>query len=881
MMATGTLSGDLFFDVTYGGTLSGLEPPRATLRPQAPGGTLSGDAGGGIPPEAEEAGAPEGLRTPDFEVGAEIGRGGMGVVFRATQLGLGREVALKVLRPELEGGPAGEKFAAEALVTGRLEHPSIPPVHVFDRDERGRAYLAMKLVRGLAWSDLLKPATREARERASAMDLRGHLEILRRACEAVAYAHSRGVIHRDLKPENVMVGEFGEVLVMDWGIALEFPVRPASAHGGLRRPVGTPAYMAPEMAACRDEELGPWTDVYLLGGILYEILTGSPPHEGESVFEVLIRAREGKVEPPAARAPEKKIDATLAEIAMRALDPDPKKRYASPMDLAAAIDEYYRHESAMALADFGQAELDAAAAAIATRQAKPSEVYGRFSGATAALRQAEETWPENRAIAERLARARVAYAAYALEAGDLALAEAQLDRAGGAAPGAADVRGRLLAERALREAEARRRRRLLLGFPLVLVIAALVASFAWRASRRAGELEAARERRERAQAEIEKASWGDYEAKVAAAERAVMIDPTWAEGYGELGRAYKDLESYPSTSSTDAEKLTQAYERAVWAFDRSLALKKDVPLTLSDRGWSTAMLGDWKTALEFYRRCAALDKVGHEGMEAAGLVALDAGRFAEAAEKFSRCIEIDPQQMDYFERAIARYGLGDLDGALADAEKVLSMAPTDEWYSSLVALVRIGRGEMREAGETLVAALKIHDEGPHLLTVLAYRAARLGDRERAAGAMEKARASHKKYARAFLALEPWFSALARAPGTLAEAGRAMLLDLDLDKAVAPNQAISLKLRRDAEACLRAADGSGALGAATRALAEDPADGAALLARARALLALGHRGAALEDLAFAAILAPERAGEVKAVRASAGDEAPEGGGGARK
>jgi len=173
----------------------------------------------------------------DFELGRELGRGGMGVVWEARQRSLDRTVALKTLHRGLEGGLAAERFAGEALVVGKLEHPNIVPVHTYGLDEGGHPYLCMKVVRGLEWARLLEPPTEEEQLRAERMDLRGHLRIFARVCEAVRFAHSRGVVHRDIKPANVMIGEFGEVVLTDWG--LPWTSRSVLGEGGSsgRRPI--------------------------------------------------------------------------------------------------------------------------------------------------------------------------------------------------------------------------------------------------------------------------------------------------------------------------------------------------------------------------------------------------------------------------------------------------------------------------------------------------------------------------------------------------------------------------------------------------------------------------------------------------------------------
>ncbi len=211
----------------------------------------------------------------------EIGRGGMGTIYLAEDRVLGRKVALKVVGTGATDPAAAARMLREARVIARLEHPGIVPVHDAGTLPDGRMFYAMKRVDGRG----LEAATAGA-------SLPDRLRIFQRICEAVAFAHAHGVVHRDLKPENVMVGRFGEVLVMDWGVAKVFdeaaapppartgapplsaPATAATAEGTI---VGTPAYMAPEQAEGRTGGIGPATDVYALGAILYFLLTGQAP----------------------------------------------------------------------------------------------------------------------------------------------------------------------------------------------------------------------------------------------------------------------------------------------------------------------------------------------------------------------------------------------------------------------------------------------------------------------------------------------------------------------------------------------------------------------------------------------------------------------------
>jgi serine/threonine protein kinase len=253
--------------------------------------------------------------------------GGMASVWRARDTVLSREVALKVLPPEAGGSELAARLADEARILAQLEHPGIVPVHDAGTLPDGRVFYAMKLVRG-------RRLDVHARESASLPAL---LRVFERICETVAFAHEQGVLHRDLKPENVMVGAFGEVLVLDWGVAKRVgeagappaapgPPRPGTAHGAI---VGTPDYMAPEQA--RGEPVDARADVYGLGAILHVLLHGSPP---PAVGATLLRG--GLARP---------LDAVLR----KALAPSPEARYAGARELAEEIGRFLDGAAVLAL----------------------------------------------------------------------------------------------------------------------------------------------------------------------------------------------------------------------------------------------------------------------------------------------------------------------------------------------------------------------------------------------------------------------------------------------------------------------------------------------------------------------------------------------------
>ena len=277
----------------------------------------------------------------------ELGRGGMGVVFEVHDRELDRHLAKKVILDPAATPAALRRFLNEARVTARLEHPGIVPVHDIGIDERGRAYFTMAMVRGQDLSQVLR-AARDAPDPPSPGRTRARiLQILVRVCEAVAFAHSRGVVHRDLKPSNIMVGPFGEAYVMDWGLARTAagahpspeeagsppdPVGiPPSADTLAGDVLGTPAYMAPEQARGDLEAVDARSDVYALGAILYRLLAGHAPYatgpesQRDTVLERVLTSRP---DPLPAGIPDE-----LVAICNKAMAREPEHRYASAVHL--------------------------------------------------------------------------------------------------------------------------------------------------------------------------------------------------------------------------------------------------------------------------------------------------------------------------------------------------------------------------------------------------------------------------------------------------------------------------------------------------------------------------------------------------------------------
>ena len=290
---------------------------------------------------------------PRFVDDGVIGRGGMGEVHRIYDRNIRRYAALKVLDAEhSEQLEARRRFLGEAQITGQLEHPNIVPVYDLELNEVGvPRHFTMMLVEGDTLTHFIRPDQIAQRPEAELWEL---LNVFLRVCDAVAYAHSRGVVHRDLKPDNIMIGPYGQVYVMDWGIAVAggSPVSdppPGPGEAGLfsqrgrtsvihvdvdthdeGNVVGTHQYMAPEQAWGRTRDIDARTDVFALGGILYHILTGRAPYAGNKSAMAVEMARAALVEHPSAVAPPgTSLSPALCTIAMKALAADREDRYQS------------------------------------------------------------------------------------------------------------------------------------------------------------------------------------------------------------------------------------------------------------------------------------------------------------------------------------------------------------------------------------------------------------------------------------------------------------------------------------------------------------------------------------------------------------------------
>ena len=312
----------------------------------------------------------------------EIARGGMGSIRKLYDPELRRHIAMKVLEPTTDPN-AAQRFIDEARITGRLDHVNIVPVHDLVVDDRGVATYTMKLVQGQTLSELVSAQKTQR-------DLERILQALIKVCDALSFAHSRGVIHRDLKPDNIMVGSHGQVYVMDWGCAQVIGNDRSIVEGRVDPDgivIGTVAYMAPEQALGQITRIDGRTDVFGVGAILYKALTGSAPYPGP-VMVALMCAQQCEVLPPDERtAMAIKPPPHLSEIAMKAMAADPANRFQTVDELADELRAFLRGGNWFPLHKF-------AAGSVIVREGDRADAAYIITAGTCEVRQADPTDPK-------------------------------------------------------------------------------------------------------------------------------------------------------------------------------------------------------------------------------------------------------------------------------------------------------------------------------------------------------------------------------------------------------------------------------------------------------------------------------------------------------
>ncbi len=353
----------------------------------------------------------------------ELGQGGMGVVHLATQTTLGRHVAVKTLKSGFFDAADTVRMLREAWVTGTLEHPSIVPIYDVSVDAAGSPVIMMKRIEGSPWSDLMSDQA-TLRNRFGVTDpTEWNLRILTTVCNAVHFAHSRGILHRDLKPDNVMVGSFGEVYVLDWGIAVSL-----LDDGSGRLPLacdayeiaGTPGYFAPEMLLGDPSALSARTDVYLLGAIFYQIFAGTPPHTGENLHAIVTSALLSSVRFPI------HFPAEAQRICRKALGRNPQDRYETAEEFRIAVESYLQHRGSRKLAHDAKRSLTRLLETLANEpkgEDRSLAIFNLLGECRFGYRSALSAWPENETARHGLDQALLAVIEHELDEGNAHAAE--------------------------------------------------------------------------------------------------------------------------------------------------------------------------------------------------------------------------------------------------------------------------------------------------------------------------------------------------------------------------------------------------------------------------------------------------------------------------
>lgn len=529
----------------------------------------------------------------DYELLKQIGQGGMGVVYSARQANFNRMVAIKMLRTDTKGKNKRDEFVSEAVTTGDLDHPNIVPVYDLGTNEEGALFYAMKCVQGTPWDNALP--------KQSATE---NVETLMKTADAIAFAHANGVIHRDLKPENIMLGSFGEVLVMDWGLAVRFHVeRDGKIRSSGTTMGGTPAYMAPELVLGPMERIGPAADIYLLGAMLYEIITGKPPHTGSTPMECLYAAADNVIQPTDASG-------ELLAIAMKAMETEPKNRYKSVLAFQKAIRDYQSHSESIALLENARKQLI---------EAEKSGDYQDYSRALFGCEEAYALWSGNGSAKEEIVRVQLAYATAARGREDFDLATSLLTPD---TPEHAELLAEVKEAKRERDAKARRlknAKRLAVG--LVVTVLAVVTVAYFEISKQRDLAEDARLRAENARSEEALARQAAEVAKAdAIAARDIAEERRIAE---EKARQAEEIARKTAVAAKD--EAEQRRKQAVAAQAEAVAAKQE-----ADRQRDAALIAKRAEEYEAY--------VAQIGLASAKV---DDNAFGEAQRLLADCRESD------------------------------------------------------------------------------------------------------------------------------------------------------------------------------------------------------------------------------------------------
>ena len=510
----------------------------------------------------------------DFKLVKVLGEGGMGIVYVAKQQSLGREVVFKTLKamPDAQASKLkasgtfnsvikhrSDMFVSEAVVTADLFHPNIIPIYEMAEAPDGSMFYTMKWVRGDGWHNRMKDMTLEE-----------NIEVLMKVSDAMAFAHSRHIVNRDLKPENVMLGGFGETIVLDWGLALPFGEGkgrlPLATTAGLGS--GTPAYMPPELIAGPLNKIGPACDIYLLGAMLFEAVTGLPPHDFSTKSKTMSAgAKMGEIRRVVVENVIRQTghSGELIDIAKRAMATKPEDRYPTVVEFQNAIREYQRHAASRTLVERAK-EFTTVAAPVTTEQKPaadaPAVGYSNYQNALALYNESLREWPSNQLAREGLTETQLHFAKLALTKGDFDLGLSVLDTN---ANTHTSTRQQLLKARAERDGRVRVMRYLKIAasFLIVAVIGLLAVAARFQFNLQAAQeaLASAEEKKNQAEQDKKAAEIAMQAAEIATAKAETDLEAAkvaQADAEVKLGDAKKATEK----AVEDTKLATAALERA-------------------------------------------------------------------------------------------------------------------------------------------------------------------------------------------------------------------------------------------------------------------------------------------------------------------------------
>ncbi len=644
------------------------------------------------------------MRIGPYETIDELGRGGMGIVYRATDTRLRRPVALKMMTtaPEDASPDFLERFAREARAAGRLRHPGIVPIHNVGVDDRGRPYMVMELITGRSLGALRRESPPSARRVA---------EIVRDIAEALQHAHEHGVLHRDLKPENILIeDDGGRPRVTDFGLAHDILAsRNLTATGQI---IGTPSFMAPEQAAS-EQSHGVSTDVYGLGGLLYFGLVGDPPFVGHIPFEIIKKVLFDE----AAFTPEMEaaLPASLRDLTLRCLEKQPRSRPASAHEVAVTLTHFLSGRAT----SVAPKPRDGPARPAAPPSRIPALIAGIAIGAVAATTTLSLIGGDEATAPPRPPRETRRFAGTDAQAEPEPEPEAEPEAE---TPAPEDQPTHSPRARALELAFAAGERARNGDTSAVIVLCELAIEI---------DPDCVPAYLNRAGAHLDR---GEHEAALDDIERVVTLEPEnglgWEmrglafsrsgrprEGLASLDRAVELLPDRTFLLHSRAELRRRSGDRpgALRDVERALVIEPDHAATIEIRGLVRLDEGELPLAIADFERASELQPHPNRS-RLLGLARWRSGDLRGALAAYDRSVELDPRQrLTRAERGRLRKGLGDIDGAIADITVLLELAAspsaTDHIERALLLITKTDHAGARRDLERALALEPSTDTG--------------------------------------------------------------------------------------------------------------------------------------------------------------------------